>query len=294
MSVTKRRERFPYPAFKESEALKPRTGSPDFHFASLYQDEKAWTLKDNGLMPGHSLYKNPRFPEGAMDPRVIHTAAPDVFYETDTGPKAGIARTMEDRSSATQRRNSKDRFPQFNEDDAVIGPGSYFTEPTLTASPACAEAMLLSKVDKKTINWTRRPNVTCSFAGSRATGMLGGHERGPMSDGKKELMDVVLQYSRKQKHLMQRRTQPKKLDSGPLPPFVPDSVASSRQWTQRTTALAGLSITQKGTSFTKSLRFNASSETHSVGPGRYDAPAGFTTKLVYAPNPSDAFRSKSS
>ena len=28
--------------------------------------------------------------------------------------------------------------------------------------------------------------------------------------GRKELMDVVLQYSRRQKHLMQRRTQPQK------------------------------------------------------------------------------------
>ena len=117
-------------------------------------------------------------------------------------------------------------------------------------------------------------------------------------------MDVVLQYSRRQKHLMQRRTQPQKkygwlpklllfklllfMDctlcpwafrevvcpschrSGvpvalvlawcrgdePHPPIVEDSVALTRYWTQRTTALAGLSITQKGTSFPKSPRFN--------------------------------------
>jgi hypothetical protein len=40
---------------------------------------QAWTLKENGLTPGYSLYRVPRFGEGRMDPRLTPTCGPDVM-----------------------------------------------------------------------------------------------------------------------------------------------------------------------------------------------------------------------
>jgi hypothetical protein len=102
-------QRFPYPAFKDSLVLKPPRDRADFHFSSLEQDAKVrcaryasglvpvtlYTQRENGIAAGYSLYKMPRFPPGKLDPRINVTAAPDVTYETDTGPKSGVSRAVE-------------------------------------------------------------------------------------------------------------------------------------------------------------------------------------------------------
>lgn len=258
----------------------------------MYQDEKAWTLKENGLTPGYSLYRMPRFGEGRMDPRLQPTCGPDVMYETDTGPKSSLARTVAVKPKGklwgTRERFQKPVLP------TDLGPGEYFEDPTLLASPVVAGVMSLAGVDKSSVPWVRRPNPSSahSFAGSLAVGMAG-PEGAKARTGRDELMEVVMQHARRRKHLVQRRTHPKKKDAF-VEPIVPDSEALTRQWTQRTTALTGLSITTKGTSFSKSLRFGSSPETLPVdiGPGKYEVAPGFRTRTVYAPNPLDAFPTK--
>jgi hypothetical protein len=60
---------------------------------------QAWTTRENGIPSGYTLYKVPRYPPGKLDPRVIATAAPDVMYETDTGPKAGLSTKVQSASA---------------------------------------------------------------------------------------------------------------------------------------------------------------------------------------------------
>ncbi len=75
-----------YSAFKDSSALKPHPNTAEPHFSTLVLDARAW-----GAPRGvGSLYNADRFPEGGRPRR----ASPDVMYETDTGPKMGLAKAV--------------------------------------------------------------------------------------------------------------------------------------------------------------------------------------------------------
>lgn len=267
-------------------------------------------IVDHASMQGVPFDNFPRFPSNKkLNPLLVQSEAPDVFYDIDMGPKAGVAAVVQSNSfsSAPHRRIGASVRFDCRAPEEFPGPGHY--DPSSPTKSSISDTARLG--DRRSKPSQRRPSYV------RA---------------QQELRDVVMEYSRQRKQLQSRQWRrhvaaaPPPIRNphstelggssagiGPMSPIVDKEEFHTRLWSRRPFAQTSHTLRAKGFTFgntktrhrTGAAKSSRTSQTAPLaeagrsrrgaasgtpGPGQYDSKMVWVRPLVYKQDPRNEFR----